>query len=367
MKIAFLLPVQNHVRFQKRISLLKELGVETDIFSFEREHYPGKTISYISIGKVKHGNYIKRIVPLIKALSKVRNSIRNSDVVYAFGLDTGFLGWFAKTLSRRNSKLVYEVGDIREIMVDEGKRGQTLRLMERLLVKRTNVIVVTSPAYVSEYFNKIQGITNSNFQVIENKMPYIPENAKYPLFSTNNKRPICIGYFGIIRCSRSLEILKQVAIQSKGRKKVIIHGIPRNIPRFEKNVAKTPNMEYGGPYRVPEDLAEMYCNIDLVWACYPYTGSKKGNWSWAMTNRFYEACAYRRPILAQRGTQDGKRATKLGIGLEIDLSDAKKSVEKILSVTPDSLVKWSKKIEKLPKEIFVYGDEHKKLLESLRA
>jgi hypothetical protein len=66
---------------------------------------------------------------------------------------------------------------------------------------------------------------------------------------------------------------------------------------FKRRVAANPWMEYGGPYNAPEDLPGMYSRIDLSWNAHRVDDNNSLLWN--RTNRFYEACAFRTPLVAQ--------------------------------------------------------------------
>lgn len=369
MKIAFLLPVVSHVRYHKRIRALKNLGVQPVVLAFEREYYKGKPVpgGYESLGSLRHSRYYKRLIPFVKVLFKVRAKAKETDAVYAFGLDMLLLGWLACRGLGKPFKAVYEVGDIREILLGNRMLSRCLRWLERFLLRRTELTVVTSKAYISGYYQGIQGLTNLHYLVIENKLDAgvsVPE----PNFSTNSPGGILrIGYFGVIRCRRSLEILKETAKQSNGRVQVYIRGIPLGVGDLEKEVQSTPYIKYGGQYVVPDDLSTIYGQVDVVWACYPYQGTETGNYRWARTNRFYESCYFKRPVFAQTGTEDGRVIDALGLGACLDLSNIEAAVKRILSITRTDLNQWQQNMARLPKEIYMLTNEHERLLKMLES
>ena len=210
MNITFILPVTSQPRYWKRIKSLESLGCNNKILAFKREYIPinKNNKDYIIIGKLEHKKYYKRILPFVKAFIKIKNNIKNADIIYTFGLDMLFLGWVTRIFTKKRSKIVYEVGDIRSILIGDNIQSLFLRWLERFLIKRTGLLIVTSKAYITEYFEKIQGIRNIKYQVIENKIDVNSINKL--LFSKYIKKRnvITIGYFGLLNCERSLEILK---------------------------------------------------------------------------------------------------------------------------------------------------------------
>lgn len=367
MKAIFLLPVISEARCHKRIRELKKLGVQPKIFAFERDYYEGKTIEgwYELLGNIQHGKYYKRFIPFSKALFKIRSAINNVEMIYAFGLDMLLLGWLASRGYGKPVKLVYEVADIREILTGERLESRLCRKLERFLLQYVDMLVVTSEAYITGYYRQIQGMDDLCYKVIENKldvndMPLVRSPAAK--LSEGSMR---IGYFGVIRCQRSWEILKEVAKRGNGKVTVYVRGIPRGLDSFEEEARSIPYIEYGGPYVSPDDLDSIYQQVNIVWACYTYQGTGTGNWRWARTNRFYESCFFKKPMFAQAGSEDGRLVDRLGIGACLNLDDIGKTADRILTASHKELVQWQENIEHLPTDIYLYKNEHRQLLQTL--
>lgn len=369
MNILFILPVASHVRYHKRISALKENCNQIRIFAFERNGYPSKKFDteYMSLGRVKNENYIKRLWPLLKAIENIRKHVKDIDVIYSFGLDTLFIAYILKRMTEKKIKIVYEVGDIREILIKNKLSCKLLRTLERFLLKEVRLLVVTSYAYVTGYYNQLLRIKNIACQTIENKIDtkkvrrYVDPKEGY---DDKNKDVIRIGYFGCIRCQKSILVLKQIAGNSKNYKKVYVRGKFIGMPNVEREIEAIPNIEYGGAYIYPDDFAKIYQKIDIVWIALTHA---KSNFLWSRVNRFYEACYFNRPMIAQKGTQDGKIVEKYQIGLNIDLNNMEKAMKDVLMITPNDISFWKDNLSKLPTKIYCYTDEHKKLIDCLNS
>lgn len=369
MKIAFLLPVVSDARSHKRVVALKNLGVQPAVLAFERKYYKGKPIpgGYVSLGALEHARYYKRLIPFIRAFSMIRAKAKEADAIYAFGLDMLLLGWLACLGLAKPFKAVYEVADIREVLLGKRLLSRCLRWLERFLLRRTEFIVVTSEAYISGYYREIQGLNNLRYLVIENKMDPIVPVQKSTLEKHRADGILRIGYFGVIRCRRSLEILKEAAKQSNGRVQVYIRGYPLGVGDLEREVQSQPYITYGGPYVAPDDLPALYGQIDMVWACYPYQGDIIGNYCWARTNRFYEACYFRKPMFAQAGTEDGRVVKAFGLGICLDLSNVETAVERIRQITSLELNQWQSNVSHISKDCYTITNEHEQLLKALEA
>lgn len=369
MKITFLLPSASYSLYQTRIGALEKMGVQPNILAFERDSYPGKpwATGYRSLGKLQHESYYRRFVPFAKAMPVVRAAAKESDAIYAFGLDLLFLGWLATRALDNQMKIIYDVFDIRKVLVGEGWISRSLRWLERCLVRRVDLLVATSEAYITEYYQGMLGLTDFPYQVIENKLdarllPQPPSHTPRDGWDDTLR----VGYFGVIRCRRSWEILKKAVERGEGRIRLYLRGIFLGLEDLEEEIGRTAYVHYGGPFVVPDDLPTIYGQVDMVWAAYPYGGNGIGNWRWARTHRFYEASFFRRPMFVQAGTQDGRVVESLGLGACLDLSDIENAVESILSIGETEFSQWKRNLSDLPEEIYIYSDEHKNLLETIR-
>ena len=217
MKFIFLLSSSSHVRFIKRIEIINRLVDESVVFAFERKNtYPGKNKKFTiqNLGTVSHKSYFTRFIQLAKSIAKISKAAKKVDVIYTFGLDMLVLGRLAKLVSfNKKLNLVYEVGDIREILIGNSILNKIVRLIESFLLKGIELLIVTSKAFYTEYFQKIQKIKDTEVQVIENKLDLDFYTGIELLGNSSplSHKTLNIGYFGVLRCRRTFEILKLIA------------------------------------------------------------------------------------------------------------------------------------------------------------
>ncbi len=78
-----------------------------------------------------------------------------------------------------------------------------------------------------------------------------------------------IGWFGYLDDERSWHILRRLARELPSRVSLHIRGMPYdnfNMENFLRDIERLDNVFYGGPFRNPQDLAEIYGAVDLVWS-----------------------------------------------------------------------------------------------------
>lgn len=366
MKISFICPVINHARFQRRFKFLSDLGSEIQVYAYERDYYSGDLFidDYTKLGNVEDANYIKRLIPYFSSLNKIKKAINDSDVIYVFSLDILLLVQVILKIIKKDVKLIYEVGDIRSILTGDSLKAKFFRYLEKKSLKEVDKLIVTSEAYINGYFKDILEVNNLSFQVIENKV--LRENIQ-----NNNKiyDPSCqitIGYFGMLRCQRSWKILQRIINTGNGKINLYLRGLNKGLKNFEEVINNNKNIIYEGPYKSPNDLEEIYNKVDIVWACYPYQNKKESNWKWARTTRFYESAFFKIPMIAQSGTEDARIIEKHDIGKNIDLEDIDQAVKKFLDIKKSDLLRWHNNLLNIPKDLYLYTDEHQKLYNFLQ-
>jgi succinoglycan biosynthesis protein ExoL len=359
-----LLPVQSQARYWKLIGAFQDSGCPVEVFAFERDYYEGQASrrEWTSLGPVPHGRYLARMPALLGAVRRIRAFLRDGDIVYCFGLDMLGVAWAATRVTRKRMTLAIEYGDIREIMMGDSLASRLSRALERFLLSRTDLVVTVSQDFVDGYFLGVQCLDRTRFAVIENRvapwsLPPRPEPTRRDPAS-----PITVGYFGVIRCTRSWEALRRAVRMAQGRVRVVVRGIPLGLPDFERQIAEEPNMSYGGPYVSPDDLPAMYAGVDIVWVAFAHGES---NMRWTRANRYFEAGYFGKPVFAQDGTVDGNEVVQTGGGVVVDLADIDATAERIAGLTDEELDRAGAAMRAQPVERFILTDEYARVRDEL--
>jgi succinoglycan biosynthesis protein ExoL len=190
-----------------------------------------------------------------------------------------------------------------------------MRATERALLADTSLVVVSSPAFVREYFAKRQpGMART--LLIENRLPWGFEYGARPAPAARSG-PIRVGWFGNLRCRRSLDLLLALAERLPERIAVSLRGTPARaeIPDFAERLAGRANVSFGGRYRWPDDLASIYGEVDVVWAGDFHDPG--ANSKWLLPNRLYEGGYYAAPPLAPTDSETGRWIEAHGFGFTL--------------------------------------------------
>lgn len=372
-RVLILLPLVGDPRDSKRIAMLQEAGLTVEALAFERDYHQGRmpSCSVTSLGRIPHGQYLRRVLRLLAALPVFRRALRRSDVAYASGADMALAGLVAGIGLGR--PMVLEVGDIRAIQVAPGWKGALMRALDRWIARRSGLLVVTAPGFADGYYRDRLRVAIPSL-VIENKldaqvMPAhdVASAAKSPPLraADGTRRPIRVGYFGVLRCDWSWNLLEAMATRHPDEITLVVAGYPMSPPDLVERAKALPNATYLGQYRSPQDLPSMYERVDVVWMCYPDPSLRDPEWRWAQeicrSNRFYESCYFRTPTIALAQGADGVEVARLGIGLVLrDPADAS-IIEAIRAISDADLDAWRERLAALPRAIFIYTDESERL------
>jgi succinoglycan biosynthesis protein ExoL len=370
-KVLSLLPLIGHPRDSKRIAMLQEAGCRVEALAFERDYHEGRlpTCPVTSLGRIPHGQYLRRAFRLLGALPKIRRALRRNDVAYASGADMALAGIVAGIGLGR--PMVLEVGDIRRVQITKGWRGALARSLDRFIARHSRLLVVTAPGFVDGYYRVRlhEGIPSL---VVENKLdeaampPPAASASKPPLRAPDGtRRPLRIGYFGVLRCDWSWRLLESMATDHPQDFAIVAAGYPMSPADLPERAKGLANAEYLGQYKSPQDLPAMYARVDVVWMCYPAPTETDPDWRWAQaicrSNRFYESCYFRTPTIALAGGADGQEVARLGIGPTLGDPSDDAVVQALRAITDGDLLGWRRNLDALPRSVFVYTDEAARL------
>jgi len=367
MRITFLLPTIGHPRHRKRIRALRRLGADTRVLAFSRQGHlaDDETPGVRVLGNIANEELWRRSATLIRALPVVRDAARNSDVVYAFGPDQLALARLALAGLRRPPRLAVEIGDLHPFLVAERPAAALGRAFEKFLLRNNVMLVSTSPGFVEKYYREKLGMKRLPSLVIENKVD--PDVTPKPLTLAREPRgPIRIGWFGMLRCERSWEVLRRVAREGQGRFQIVLRGVPSDrLADLPERVRAEAHVEFCGSYSVPDDLPDMYGEIDLCWMVHHDTVRPYESWGWARSNRLYQAGWYGTPVIGQVDKDDSTVLAEHGLGMTIDVADVEASVTAFRDLDRADVSAWRRNFASVPESAFALSNEHELLLNAL--
>ena len=361
----------NDSRVLHRAHTLESAGAQLTLAAFRRDRTPALPFgnwNRIDLGLTVDEDYRDRVLSVIRGariLWRERTALRSTQGIVARNLEQLILARFARRILGKKIPIAYECLDIHHLMVGKGIVSSAFRLIERWCLKRCALLVVSSPAYIEHYFKPTQRFTGK-WQLIENKMP---PGFSVPISRAANpatmQRPLTIGWFGILRCRKSFELLMQIASARPDTVQIVIRGIPSGFEpgEFERRIEAADNVTYGGPYRNPDDLAELYRSIDVTWAIDYF---EEGACSeWLLPNRLYESGYFGVPMLTRAGTATAEYVNRKGLGWALDNPVADNTIALVDQLNPQEFRQVCNQIADHPKSAWVEIDDAGQLIANL--
>ena len=270
----------------------------------------------IDLGETRDGEFLARIGSVASValrLKRLQNIVRGCQVVLARNLEMLFLAAKARRRYAPSAALVFECLDIHRLLLRNSFSSRLLRSIETRLVRDVDLILTSSPRFVSEYFKPRN--FNRPIKILENKVllsDYGIGRVSQPPQPAGP--PWKLGWFGMIRCRRSLEILKSVACDADGSLQVRIAGrpSPKEFPDFESLIAGSPHVTYTGPYRF-DQLPALYGDVHFSWAVDFFEHGL--NSSWLLPNRVYEGSVFGSVPIAVEGVETARWLAEKQIGV----------------------------------------------------
>jgi hypothetical protein len=293
---------------------------------------PPRPVSWcnVELGLTVDRHYVRRLPKLAAAvvkLSRHKRTLQRCQIFYARNIDMLLIAVLARALARSRALLVYEVLDVQRVFVGKGLVNRAFRWAERVLLGACDLLVVSSPDFMSRYFLPLQNYAGP-WRLLENKVAAAQLPETEPPDRTPGP-PWVIGWFGTLRCVRSLDILCRIAGRLGDRVAIHIRGVPSEEDLPERVIrdaaARHRNLLYAGPYVSPDDLPRIYGMVHFAW-CVDYLDAG-ANSDWLLPNRLYEGCLMGALALARKDTATGRMVEQLKAGwafaepLETTVSD----------------------------------------------
>ncbi|MET0866635.1 MAG: glycosyl transferase family 1 [Pseudorhodoplanes sp.] len=304
----------------RRVRMLTAGGADVQLAGFRRTATIPREIAackVVDLGQTRDGALLARIGSVASAglnLHRLEQMVRDSDVVLARNLEMLYVAAKARRRYAPSASLAYECLDIHRLLLGESLPSRLLRVMEKRLMSDVDLILTSSPRFVSEYFDP-RGFDRP-VTILENKV-FLLDSKIDRQMSPPGGPPWRIGWFGMIRCRRSFEILSEATRALNGLLEVKIAGrpSPQEFPDFEAQVAANPYLSFSGPYRF-DDLPKLYGDVHFSWAADFFEQGL--NSAWLLPNRVYESSFFGAIPIAIEGVETASWLQRRGIGTILD-------------------------------------------------
>jgi succinoglycan biosynthesis protein ExoL len=303
----------------RRVRILRRGGLDLKLVGFRRSASPVtevEGVATVDLGQTFSGRLGHRFAQVLRQSWEGRNwkhLVYGSEALLARNLEMATIANATRRWAQASVPLVYECLDIHGAQLAHSLPSKLLRSCERHILRKSAALVVSSEAFVTNYFDHL-GISLPPLILAENKRVSSDIAIGRPPCSRDHRQPSWrIGWFGLLRCTESFNILLGLAHR---RRDVDITLRGRPVPEFQSLMDRylpLPNMRFCGAY-TEADLAAIYGRCDFTWAV-EYAGQNAQNAKWAMGNRIYEGSYYNCPVMALSNTAMGTwlRRHKTGV------------------------------------------------------
>ncbi len=361
-KIVFILGSISQPRLIKRIKSFISHGYDVEIYGFDRGAYnvnaqiDGKTIHIL--GHQQDGkDYMGKLFQIIKEVRKVLKKHNGEDALF-YG--TGFINTLSLKLNGCKN-YIYEISDILYGYKRFNSIRWLLKYIDIFLIRHSVLTVLTSAGFAKFFFGKN---TPKNIIIQPNKLDFSFFDKKRP----DNIVPRSIdslnfSYVGAFRYPNTVFRFARLIGEKYPNHQFHFYG--DSIFRNEViEIANSfDNVKYHGPFKNPDDLVNIYSNIDIVVACYD---TQSINERIAEPNKLYEALYFRKPIIVSENTFLAERVKELGCGFVINATNDHSIISFVNSITMNDLKKIYKNIDKIQLEDII-DDNSTKIISYLKA
>ena len=362
MRVAFFGHDASDAAIRRRVKSFHDDGMHVDGYMMRRDALTDTAWRNFDLGVTKPGAFVHRaksIVTGTRQAMKYRAELAQADVIYARNLDMLAIAVRAKRKLKLDIPVIYECLDVHRLLCRSDLVGKTLRGLERRLLRASSALVVSSPAFLEHHFERHYPGEYDPI-LIENRLtdsftggdrPSASQIAQSPTIG----KPLRLGWVGILRCQRSLDLLCETARKLGPDVEIRIHGIvaENEIPNFETQIAAHDNIRFLGRYRAPEDLNEIYSDLDLIWSGdFMEAGF---NSVWLLPNRIYEGGFFATPSISPAGTQTAQWVSDHNCGFTLSEPLDSKLPDLIEQLTTNlgSIDDYRRQLAELPLDVFV--------------
>jgi hypothetical protein len=362
LRVAYFVHDLNDAAVAKRVWMLQTAGAQVRLAGFHRGERPPDSVSGVrplNLGRTHDARLLSRAGSALAALAltPLRGEfMAGTDVVLARNLEVFAVAAVARALHARHARLAYECLDVHRLMLGQGLASRALRALESRLIDRSQAVIVSSPAFLSAYFEPFQHLSRRerlSALLVENKTFPDPDATLASIPPAGP--PWRIGWFGMIRCRRSLDVLCDLAGRRPDLVRVEIRGRPSytEFEDFDRQVAEARGVAFGGPYR-PKELPDLYGGLHFNWSVDYF--QDEGNSRWLLPNRLYEGGRFGVPPIARADSQTGRWLKARGMGLVFDEPQAQ--LEAYLeTLTPETYAEIRARHATAPASLFVLGQD----------
>ncbi|WP_127752080.1 glycosyl transferase family 1 [Devosia sp. 1566] len=357
--IVYLVPNLADPAVARRIAMLRAGGATVSVAGFLRGGavVPELHVRHcVCLGHTFDARFTQRIAAVLRGLLRITSRLANwprPDLIIARNLEMLPLARRLQNRWARQPQLVYECLDIHRLLLRQDWLGRSLRAAERHWSSTAALLITSSPGFLRHYFDAQSSLPSL---LLENKV-LLTQGAIPP--APRTMRPngvIRIGWFGALRCQRSLDALAALSDRCNGRVEVVLRGRPAlsEFRDFFAQIAGHPHLRFLGPYSAAE-LPQIYAEVDASWTIDFFEEGQ--NSAWLLPNRLYEGCRFGAIPIAVAGTETAGYLQRHGLGVVVPDIAAATLDNMVAQLTPERMERLAAAVAQAEPTQFAHGAE----------
>ena len=305
----FIVPALDSPRAIKRIEEFISEGYSVKVYAISRGNDLCNTnlsFEYVEIERFPNSTpYLKRIPILRKAIGNVIKKEGKEPIYYVFGSYLGIMF----SLCWPRYKYIYEEGDLAHTYIANAQLRWLLEKMDRRVIRRSKLSIFTSEGFLRYHYGK-EAPTNTI--VVSNRI-----DSKILTFKKRIHIPVSLEHLsiGFVGKPRFKSVINFATVFCKNYPEYQFHFFGGPILKDFEPLREYPNCFFHGPFLTPDDLNDIYSQLDLVLSTYDV---EFANVRYAEPNKLYEAIYFETPIIVSKGTFLAEKTEELGVGYAID-------------------------------------------------
>lgn len=345
MTINFIMNSISDPHLSKRIRECWQNGYDVKVYGFDRCSKTSQDNNAIVIGVFPNTmSYIKRIGIYLKGIKALFKSHPDDDGIWYYqGLDVAMFATFFNP----NKRYIYEECDLVHTNVGNTVLRRFLEWLDKRIIRRSFKTVVTSEGFLDYHYGS-DASCPKNVVVIPNKLSREVEKVAGKEKASFTPSHIRFAFVGGLRYQSLVSIANIISRNFPNHEFHFYGFVSPVIPTTSLPSGK--NVFYHGSFKSPDDLPQIYSEIDLLVSTYDISSP---NVRYAEPNKLYEAVYFRCPILVSSRTFLEKKVLRMGIGYSVDPFDEEDVIRVVKTIEEDynqkrtvlSQMKWEDAID----------------------
>jgi len=360
-KIVFLLDSISQPRCIKRINSFISHGYEVEIYGIDRGKYNvnasifEKKINVID----KQNDGKKHLNKVINNYKAIRKILKKHETEKAIFYSFGFLLTFSLMLNGCKN-YIYEISDILYGYRKYNLLRPFFKICDKWIVKNSLLTVLTSEGFSKFLFGK--DVPN-NVVIQPNKINvFLSKGSRDKIDYVLSRNKLRFAYVGAFRYPNTVFRFAKIIGVHYPQHEFYFYGDSQLTNQVISISEDYDNVKYFGHFKNPEDLNEIYNNLDVVIACYE---AQNLNERIAEPNKLYEALWFNKPIVVSENTFLAEKVKKLQCGYVIDASNDQSIVSFIESIKTCEINAIRENISSIDVD-YIIDDEAVNILTKLR-